>query len=76
MIAARFLKVPAFKLSPGLKFIQRPYAAAAGAYRVKPYPALHAHQHPGRTPRAAIYRDTDDRDKYAEFYERLLEGIE
>ena len=28
-------------------------------------------------PRAAItYRDSEDRDKYAEFYERLLEGIE
>ncbi|MDT8287997.1 MAG: hypothetical protein RQ748_12880 [Elusimicrobiales bacterium] len=28
-------------------------------------------------PRAAIaYRETDDKDKYAEFYEQLLEGLE
>jgi hypothetical protein len=28
-------------------------------------------------PRAAIaYRATEDKDKYAEFYEQLLEGLE
>jgi len=72
-----FLKNPKFNLSPILKFIQDymlPLRQKIEWGYILPYMLtgiLNEH------PRAAIaYRDCDDRDKYAEFYERLLEGIE
>ena len=72
-----FLKNPKFNLSPILKFIEDhmlPLRQEIEWGYILPYMVtgiLNEH------PRAAIaYRDSDDRDKYAEFYERLLEGLE
>ncbi len=72
-----FLKNPKFNLSPILKFIQDqmlPLRKEIEWGYILPYMVtgmLNEH------PRAAIaYRQTDDKDKYAEFYEQLLEGLE
>jgi 4-hydroxy 2-oxovalerate aldolase len=72
-----FLKNPKYNLSPILKFIQDhmlPLRKEIEWGYILPYMVtgiLNEH------PRAAIaYRQTDDKDKYAEFYEQLLEGIE
>jgi len=72
-----FLKNPKFNLSPILKFIQEhmlPLREQIEWGYILPYMLtgmLNEH------PRAAIaYRATPDKDKYAEFYERLLEGLE
>jgi 4-hydroxy 2-oxovalerate aldolase len=72
-----FLKNPKFNLTPILKFIQDhmlPLREQIEWGYLLPYMLtgmLNEH------PRAAIaYRATPDKDKYAEFYERLLEGLE
>lgn len=72
-----FLKNPKYNLSPVLKFIQDymlPLRKDIEWGYILPYMItgiLNEH------PRAAIaYRKTDDKDKYAEFYEQLLEGLE
>ena len=72
-----FLKNPKFNLSPILKFIQDymlPLREQIEWGYILPYMVtgmLNEH------PRAAIaYRSTPDKDKYAEFYERMLEGLE
>jgi len=72
-----FLKNPKYNLSPILKFIQDymlPLRKEIEWGYILPYMVtgiLNEH------PRAAIaYRQTDNKDKYAEFYEQLLEGIE
>ncbi len=72
-----FLKNPKFNLTPILKFIQDymlPLRQQIEWGYILPYMVtgiLNEH------PRAAIaYRGTPDKDKYAEFYERLLEGLE
>jgi len=72
-----FLKNPKFNLSPILKFIQDymlPLRQQIEWGYIIPYMLtgiLNEH------PRAAIaYRETPTKDKYAEFYERLLEGID
>jgi 4-hydroxy 2-oxovalerate aldolase len=71
-----FLKNPKFNLSPILKFIQDymlPLRQQIEWGYIIPYMLtgiLNEH------PRTAIaYRETPDKDKYAEFYERLLEGV-
>jgi 4-hydroxy 2-oxovalerate aldolase len=71
-----FLKNPKFNLSPILKFIQDymlPLREQIEWGYIIPYMLtgiLNEH------PRAAIaYRETPNKDKYAEFYERLLEGV-
>jgi 4-hydroxy 2-oxovalerate aldolase len=71
-----FLKNPKFNLSPVLKFIQDymlPLREQIEWGYIIPYMLtgiLNEH------PRAAIaYRETPSKDKYAEFYERLLEGV-
>ncbi len=72
-----FLKNPKFNLTPILKFIQDymlPLREQIEWGYILPYMVtgiLNEH------PRAAIaYRSTPDKDKYAEFYERLLEVLE
>ncbi|MCL5278295.1 MAG: aldolase catalytic domain-containing protein [Planctomycetes bacterium] len=71
-----FLKNPKFNLSPILKFIQDymlPLREQIEWGYIIPYMLtgiLNEH------PRAAIaYRETPNKDQYAEFYERLLEGV-
>lgn len=72
-----FLKNPKYNLTPILKFIQDhmlPLREQIEWGYILPYMLtgiLNEH------PRAAIaYRSTPEKDKYAEFYERLLEGLE
>jgi len=72
-----FLKNPKYNLSPILKFIEEymlPLREQVEWGYILPYMVtgiLNEH------PRAAIaYRQTENKDKYAEFYEQLLEGIE
>jgi 4-hydroxy 2-oxovalerate aldolase len=71
-----FLKNPKFNLSPILKFIQEymlPLRQQIEWGYIIPYMLtgiLNEH------PRVAIAcRESPDKDKYAEFYERLLEGV-
>ena len=71
-----FLKNPKFNLSPILKFVQDymlPLREKIEWGYIIPYMLtgiLNEH------PRAAIaWRESESRDKYAEFYERLLEGV-
>jgi 4-hydroxy 2-oxovalerate aldolase len=71
-----FLKNPKFNLSPILKFIQDymlPLREQIEWGYIIPYMLtgiLNEH------PRTAIaYRESPNKDKYAEFYERLLEGV-
>jgi 4-hydroxy 2-oxovalerate aldolase len=71
-----FLKNPKFNLSPVLKFIQEymlPLRQQIEWGYIIPYMLtgiLNEH------PRVAIAcRESPDKDKYAEFYERLLEGV-
>jgi 4-hydroxy 2-oxovalerate aldolase len=72
-----FLKNPKFNLSPILKFIQDYMLPLRGQIEwgyLMPYMItgiLNEH------PRAAIARrDSEDRDKYAEFYEEILDALE
>ncbi len=71
-----FLKNPKFNLTPILKFIQDymlPLRQQIEWGYLIPY-MLTGIQN--EHPRAAIaWRDSPDKDKYAEFYERLLEGV-
>ncbi|UCG57426.1 MAG: aldolase catalytic domain-containing protein [Phycisphaerales bacterium] len=72
-----FLKNPKFNLSPILKFIQEhmlPLREEIEWGYIIPYMVtgiLNEH------PRSGIaYRQTDDKDKYAEFYEQMLEALD
>jgi 4-hydroxy 2-oxovalerate aldolase len=72
-----FLKNPKFNLTPILKFIEDymlPLRQEIEWGYILPYMLTGMmNEH----PRAAIaYRATPDKDKYAEFYEQLLEGLE